>query len=260
MEEIKSKKKNVSGKLSEAFNSPDIYKNDLIRLQADRALNDIIPVIFHKLKNKLTPVLGFAQIIQMKSKDPSISEKAMRIESNAEKLTMLIDKLSYKYTLTPLKKEQIYFDEILKYFHENFENLEKTDVRIHINSEGNPKPINMLKGQILLLLRELIVNALLSLEEKNSKKKEIEIIQIYNEKDFILKIRDNGIGISGEDLKMVPEPFFSKFPERDGIGFLLIDKVLENHRGKYELRADPKEFFEIEISIPLIKSEQETEN
>lgn len=230
--------------------------NETLRLQAGIVSNEIIPLIFHKLKNKLTPVLGFSQIIQMKSKDPMIVEKARKIEVNAEKLTFLFEKLRDRYGKFSVPKIAVSLGDVIGYFKNSFREIEKFGIRIETDIKDRNKTIQIIKGQISLLVKEVVSNSIISVIQKGVKSGLIKIETGVRRKDLYVKIWDNGVGLDSKSIDMIAEPFFSNFPGRNGIGYLLIGQVVENHNGYYKIRSVPGEFFEIEIRFPFNMREE----
>ncbi len=219
-------------------------------LQSELIYKEIIPVIFHKLKNKLTPVLGYSQIIRMKSGSDLINDKASNIEKNAELLSGLIDMIRDQFTEIEIEKENIPFKKLIDNFSSIFDILEKTGIKVNVTIKAKNK-VKLIKGEILLLLRELLQNSISSLRLSNKKEGRINIDIEDMDSGIILRFSDNGDGVAEEELKMVTEPFYSLFPQRAGIGYLLIEKVVENHEGSLKLYSEKGANFEVIINLPL---------
>ena len=66
-------------------------------------------------------------------------------------------------------------------------------------------------------------------------------------------VADNGTGISKEDMPHIFEPFFSTKRDTSGIGLGLsiVHGIVENHKGKIEVKSEPGQGTSIEITLSL---------
>jgi two-component system NtrC family sensor kinase len=82
------------------------------------------------------------------------------------------------------------------------------------------------------------------------------IIRTTNPEEDILRIDiiDNGTGISEEDIPHIFEPFFSTKQDASGIGLGLpiVHGIVQNQKGKIQVRSEPGQGTTISISFPLI--------
>ena len=62
-------------------------------------------------------------------------------------------------------------------------------------------------------------------------------------------MRDNGCGISAEDIDRIFEPFFTKndVGEGMGLGLSICHRILDQHRAKIEVESVVDEFTEFKI-------------
>ncbi|HEX7503468.1 MAG TPA: hypothetical protein VF451_08600, partial [Acidobacteriota bacterium] len=68
-------------------------------------LREILPIVFHKMKNKLTPILGYAQILQARTGDDFFKERLGRIEKNTAELAEELNTLKDYFKPAPVMKE-----------------------------------------------------------------------------------------------------------------------------------------------------------
>ena len=89
------------------------------------------------------------------------------------------------------------------------------------------------------------------------------MVLVYPIKIFILKVYDNGFGISDKDIHLI----FRKFERASavkrnrrngasgfGLGLNFVDQVVEAHHGKIFVSSIEGEFTEFTIYLPLIES------
>ena len=74
---------------------------------------------------------------------------------------------------------------------------------------------------------------------------------------YILKIRDNGIGIEATIIDKIFDPFFTTKTtnEAAGIGLYLSREIIQNHGGDISVESVKDEYTEFTITLPGKKSE-----
>jgi len=105
--------------------------------------------------------------------------------------------------------------------------------------------------QLKILLLNMTENAVTALKAKNSENKEIRLAIRWQDDFLALVIRDNGSGMSQEDLGNIWTPFFSRFPEHAGLGLVVCEKIIANHDAFCRVTSAPGEFSQFEICFPL---------
>ena len=65
-------------------------------------------------------------------------------------------------------------------------------------------------------------------------------------------IRDNGIGISPENIDKIFQPFYSTKPKNmcGGMGLSYVKKVIQRHGGEIRVLSRQNEFTEFQIVLP----------
>lgn len=232
-------------------------KEMIVELQKLELLIEILPEVFHKLKNILTPILGYSQILKNKIGDGHLQNKFDKIEENANKLSDYLDILKNYYIYDKCLKQRENINKIINNLKPFFIGLKKTH-NIQVKFNLDPKiPDDLLSfGQIENLIINITDNSIQAIAEKNTDIKnknnlpeegEIEIITLLEEDYYKLIIRDNGIGISEETINKIWTPFYSSFPKRTGIGLLLCERVIFNHDAEVKVRS--REGYETEFEI-----------
>lgn len=67
----------------------------------------------------------------------------------------------------------------------------------------------------------------------------------------VLMLRDNGEGISEEDLPRIFDPYFTTKSSGTGLGLAISAKLVEEHGGKIEIASRRGEFTEVRLFLPL---------
>jgi signal transduction histidine kinase len=228
------------GRLANTFNKM------LERLETSFAMQkDFIANASHELRTPLTSINGQLEVLNMK--DRSNDEYKTALGSVLDDIKSLID-LSNRLLLIARSSaegpvhlnKKIRIDEILwqaqeeiKKFKSNYlidisidESMTDSDQMVVLGDE------HMLKAAV----SNIIDNAC-----KYSHDNRVEIKLQHTDEHVELVFKDNGIGISEDDLQKIFEPFYRGtnthlFPG-SGIGLPLVNQIIKNHNGTIKLTS-----------------------
>jgi nitrogen-specific signal transduction histidine kinase len=247
-----SKKKLVTNELFTFDKKLNNSRETVIELQKIEILGELLPVIFHKLKNKLTPILGYSQILLSKIQDSSIGEKLKKIERNANELTNQLNLLRDYFKPKKTNKEKENINNIITHMGPYFENVEAyQNIHIVLETDYSVPDDLMNSGQIETLITNMVDNSVFAIKDK-MKGQGGGIIDVRTEggKDYYkLIIKDNGIGIAEENIPRIWMPFFSTFANQPGIGLTICEKIIQNHNASFIVRSKEGKYTEFEISF-----------
>ena len=73
-----------------------------------------------------------------------------------------------------------------------------------------------------------------------------------SKKDIILKISDEGTGLSEEDLDKVFQPFFTtkQQGEGSGLGLSVVHGIVTSHKGTISVKNNPKKGATFTVKLP----------
>lgn len=71
--------------------------------------------------------------------------------------------------------------------------------------------------------------------------------------EFVLSIKDSGIGVSQENISRIFEPFFSTKQNGLGLGLPMTARVMEEHGGRVEFNSTEGNGSEVKLILPLSK-------
>lgn len=150
----------------------------------------------------------------------------------------------------------------------NIETVSATDCMIEINAVINEMQVNLKQGQQMIfvhngdenvvldkhLLKNICINLLSNAIKFSPENSIIEVKCIITENDFILNIKDKGIGISQEDKQHLFERFFrakNAFNiQGTGLGLHIIGKYLELMNGSIDIQSELNKGSVFTIHIP----------
>ncbi|MBT0663038.1 histidine kinase [Geobacter pelophilus] len=213
-------------------------------------LGEVGAMLAHEIRNPLSGIKGYAQVIEKKPQDERNSGFAHRIVSETLRLeTLVSDLLSYaksdresmltlnlsavvSHVVALLQPEAEQLN--IKFICEFTENI-----LIYSNQDR--------LSQVLL---NVVKNAIQSISESGS----IKITSSVDGKYALVKVSDTGQGISMEDLPRIFEPFYTTKARGTGLGLALCKKIVEEHGGKITVQSSVGEGTTVSISIPIRQS------
>jgi signal transduction histidine kinase len=77
----------------------------------------------------------------------------------------------------------------------------------------------------------------------------VEILK--EDTNFILKISDNGIGISFENQAYIFEPKFTTKNSGMGLGLAIIKKIIENYNGSISFKSEEEKGTLFTVKLPI---------
>ncbi len=121
-------------------------------------------------------------------------------------------------------------------------------------SAGKAKVIGQAIGRVFLnILNNAMYASNVKREHVQDHEPVVKISTEGNEQSVIIKIRDNGMGISAEKKEHIFEPFFTTKPKGQGTGLGLSichGIIVDDHQGKIDIDSVEGEYTEFTITIP----------
>lgn len=103
-----------------------------------------------------------------------------------------------------------------------------------------------------LQIRQAIGNLLSNAIHFSPQKAKIFIDWQEQQSDVLLTLRDEGPGLSSEDLQKLFKPFYTRRPEGTGLGLAIAQKIVLDHGGKLHARNAPIKGAEFAIALPRL--------
>jgi signal transduction histidine kinase len=111
-------------------------------------------------------------------------------------------------------------------------------------------------GKLNQVFLNIISNAIYAIEKQFGDKEggEIIITTETEDGDVLIKVKDNGIGMSEQTIKKIFEPFFTtkEVGEGTGLGMSIAYNTIKKHNGQIVVNSEPGKGTEFILKIPLI--------
>lgn len=230
--------------------TPEVSSRD--EAVRNEVLAEALPLIIHKLKNKLTPVLGYTQILQTRELDEFTRERLTRIERNTAELTEALNLLKEYCRPARADLRPGYINDVVEGLAPRWQAMATAaGTNVILELEDGLPALPLAAGRLRILLLSLAENAVSALESKAAGKKEIRIATRGGGDALTLAVCDNGCGMSEMEAASAWTPFYAKFSGHAGLGLVLCEKIISDHGASIAVASVPGESSEFTISFPL---------
>ena len=199
--------------------------------------------VSHELRTPITVILAQSDYaLQYSDTLEETKESLEVINRHAKRMTNLINQimeLSKLERQKEIEKEKINLSNIVLQLLEDYKPLlESKNLNLIYNVE---KDIRIQGNKIMLerVFLNILMNAI------KFTKTNIEVSLTREDKTAVLKIRDNGIGISEENKKFIWERFFQVNDSRNkeenkgsGLGLSMVKKIVDLHSATIDLESE----------------------
>jgi two-component system phosphate regulon sensor histidine kinase PhoR len=222
--------------------------------------NDFSYAMVHDMKSPLSSIIMGAHFLHSGKVDdkPQIKEKYYTIiEDEAEHLLALVNKL---LTISKLENKKLILNKWDIYLEPIINDLidktkAKTTKPLEIVTDLKVKNVMADEQYLTEAIANLLDNAI-----KYSKDEiKIKISTIDTDKNVLLKVRDNGIGITKEEQQIIFDKFGrAAIHEKNrkggvsgfGLGLNYVDQVMQAHGGKVTVSSEKDKYSEFTLYIP----------
>jgi PAS domain S-box-containing protein len=207
--------------------------------------------ISHQIRNPIVSIGGFAlRLAKDRISNEEYSQYSQIIHAEAKRLEHIIDRLAEFTRVQVIRHQSLTLSEIFRATAVTFDRpLERKGVRL-VFSDPESLPVIPLFGDLSLLVRALelvIMNGIEAIEGEGEILVDAEIVG----NQALVRVTDNGTGISVEHLPFVFDPFFSTRPDRVGLGLTMTRRVIQEHRGRIEVSSPSGQGTSVMITLPM---------
>jgi signal transduction histidine kinase len=121
------------------------------------------------------------------------------------------------------------------------------NARIETHFQKTFPPLKMDVSQFNLAISNLLVNSIQAVSEKG----EIHLLTRGSKKNVFVVLKDNGVGISKENLPKIFDFMFSTKPTGSGLGLSIAKKIISDHHGEISVKSEVNKGSVFKIRIPL---------
>jgi signal transduction histidine kinase len=212
--------------------------------------------IAHEIRNPLTTVKGFIQLLQPYLVDIGKEEYAIIALEEIERANEIIFEFLNAAKPQQNKKQIINVQKLVKdivMLYESEAILRNIEIDTTLDDDQAKLCIDI--KQMKQVLVNLVKNAIEAIgENPNATKGKISIKTENMNGYAIILIEDNGIGMKKETIDKLFVPFFSTKSEGTGIGLTVCKKIIEEHGGNIDVASTPLLGTSFRIRLPIYQN------
>jgi PAS domain S-box-containing protein len=259
---LKNDKNRIMGSLINImdFTERKLIENQMHRTEQLAALGEMSAGLAHEIKNPLTSIRGFTQLLPQKNQEPGFIKKYIEIvtrESN--RLNEIVERfLSFARPKAPGFQSCDINDVLLNTLSLLHYQLEKQKIEIRKKFLEVPTVHGDWQQ-----LEQVFLNVILNAAQMMDKSEKILTIQTSTHikkmmdnryKEFALvRITDNGPGIPKSLLDKIFNPFYTTRQHGTGLGLSITNRIVEEHSGFIEVTSEEGIGSTFAIFLPTIE-------
>ncbi|KRF21559.1 PAS domain-containing sensor histidine kinase [Paenibacillus sp. Soil787] len=218
----------------------------LIKSEKLSVVGQLAAGVAHEIRNPLTSLRGFVQLLQTKTDNYNEYFQIMLTE---------LDRINYIVSefLVIAKPQAVSFEmkDLRKILHDVISLLDTqailSDVQIHTTFDPDIPLINCEENQ----LKQVVINILKNAIEAMTEGGIIEIIMKIDDNKIVIRFIDQGCGIPEERIGMLGEPFYTTKEKGTGLGLMVSQKIIEAHHGSLNIMSQIGIGTTVDLILPL---------
>ncbi|MCP4701592.1 MAG: hypothetical protein GY862_32745 [Gammaproteobacteria bacterium] len=203
--------------------------------------------IAHEIRNPLGVIDSSVYYLKMKLKhaDEKTKGHLARISNNVCHCTAIVHHVQSLSKLNEPQKKPVRFADVLE------ESIARAElppgVKVEKNLPDSPCFLNADEGQLIILFKNLAVNAAQAMQEQGRLR---ITVQDTNNAWRKISFEDDGKGIPPENLEKIFQPFFTTKAKGMGFGLAACRLIVEKHGGKMEVKSEPGKGSVFNVFLP----------
>lgn len=241
----------------EEFTDEKIYKDKIMKKEKDAAITTIIAGIAHEIRNPMTAIKTYIELLPLKKDNEKFREQLVTIvPKEVERVNKLIENL---IDYVRPKQNMINNINISEIVNSSIILLKPTLDKNKIKLELNVSDSLITKGdsgQIKQVIINLLLNAIDAIKEKKEKLNiendlKIKIDGYLSENYIVLEILDEGIGMTEEELKNIFDVFYTTKSKGTGLGLSLSKQLIEKNYGQLYVESKKGKYSKFTIILEV---------
>lgn len=205
--------------------------------------------VAHEIRNPLTAIKGFLQLIQSRTTENSYYLDIML--SELERINYVVSE--FMFLAKPAQEIQYEQHDIRKLIYDILTLLNTqaimNNVQISTEIDSGIHSILCDENQMKQVFVNVIKNAI---EAMQSGGQLIIQVKYKNRRKILIRFIDQGSGIPKERLPKLGEPFYSTKKKGTGLGIMMCYKIVEAHHGEIFIKSKVNKGTTIDIILPAI--------
>lgn len=219
-------------------------------------LGKIAASIAHELRNPLTSIRGFIQLLRPHLMQLGKDEYARIVLAEIDRANDII----YEF-LNSSKPSAPFTSKVPPYslirevimLTESEALMRGCEIQLKDQSFDHSLLVAIDVKQIKQVLLNIVRNSVEAICEVRNKRPGLIVIRLDSDSRYVnIRIRDNGKGMDESTLEHLFDPFFTTKQEGTGLGLSVSYRIVRNHNGLIDVNSQYNEWTEFTIRLPIV--------
>ena len=213
-------------------------------------IGQIAASIAHDIRNPLTSIQGFVQLIEKNERSHNYQSYFQIIRSEITRIDNLLREvlmLSKSHTVDSNSWDTVHLDVLLERLILLMEpEALKSNIQIHLQIIRKPV-VRSSEDKLQQVFMNLMRNAIEAISENGR----VDIILNEIERDAVIQFQDTGAGIQAKDQLHLFTPFFTTKGEGTGLGLSICQSIIKANDGEITVRNLQGKGAEFTVTLPI---------
>lgn len=232
--------------INEVIKDAVCMRSKLIKMEKMEIVSQLAASISHEVRNPLTVVKGFTQLLKTSNLTPESRDKYIdHILEELNRAQEIIDDYLTFAKPAPEKLDHISVEQELNRVINMIVPLCNMNT-VHITKDFSNATIVGNKQHFQQCFLNLIKNGIEAMPNGGT----LNISSSISNNKVIIRIEDSGIGMSQEQINRFGEPYFSTKTKGTGLGTMVAVKIIETMQGNLKIRSVMNKGTTLTITFP----------
>ncbi|MCU6710765.1 PAS domain S-box protein [Paenibacillus sp. J5C_2022] len=211
--------------------------------------------VAHEIRNPLTTLRGFVQLHQKNGALTPLHLNLMMAE--LDQINMIVSEFLVLAKPQANRFERVIVEELICdiiMLLDSSAKLGNVDLVYRNVEDRDVPPIYGVSNQLKQVFVNVLKNGIEAMAE-NGGELVIEL-SCRGSDTVVIRFIDQGCGISDEDKVRIGEPFFTKKESGSGLGLMVCQQIITNHKGSLTFDSELGQGTTVEIALPVMQQEQ----
>src|SRR5574338_683170 len=225
----------------------------LVESERLAAIGELSSRLAHDLKNPLSILKMFTELLRLKSNDnpdPVFLRKLEAANSAIYRMTHQIDNVLDYVRNAPLQRENTTMHDVIKLALTKVPDMSK----ISLNVEPQNIEINCDKAKMATAFANMMINSIQAMQSEGT----IALRFSKTSDSILVEFIDSGPGIPQDVISRIFEPLFTTKQQGTGLGLATCKNIIEEHGGKIYVKNSPTTFaVALPASVPSTNGQKQ---
>lgn len=204
----------------------------------------------HEIKNPLSSMKVFSQLLRERYEDPEFRKKFEEIiPKEINRIDRIVEGLLGFARSPELKLAGVSVSEMLEEILADMkEDVERSEIKI-VKKFGSAPNVQADREQLIRAFSNIILNATQAMASGG--KLNIELAEDRSSRTVTVKIADTGQGIPRDHIEHIFDPFFTTKHYGTGLGLTISRSIIDKHNGTIDIQSEEGKGTTVSITLPV---------